>query len=173
MTTDDTPADLARKVIKRTPDGTIDQWGTQLDKMIDKADEGYLNEWRLGAVRQTLGRFVKATKARLEADQGPKVSHDGKPLGMTPTLSVRTEKGRQLKLWTECSPDQFIEAVIREQRTVDGRHNSNALRMQVVELLEKRDDLRSMETLAVVLDAIGQDPAELKLDELPSDEATG
>lgn len=68
-------------------------------------------------------------------------------------------------LWTEASPRQFIEAVLREQSVIDGRNDSNAIRLQVVEMIQTDKRLMELGTLRDVCAELDVDPDMLGLDD--------
>jgi hypothetical protein len=170
---DSTVADYLDCVLRREPNGTKIEWGQSLARLIEREGNANVKTWQRERLAATLGAAVASRQAQLKKAEQPALTHDGKGLlSITPTLSVRTDRGSQQKLWVECTPAEFIHAVRREQAVIDGRSTSNALRLQVVEWLENDDTLRELPTVGDVCRAVGVDPAALDLDELAVDEAS-
>lgn len=90
----------------------------------------------------------------------------GRPV--SPTLSVRTEHGRQLMLWQQATPRQFVEAVRTEQAVALGRLDANKPRHKLVERMLCEPALLTLPSLADVCRALGVDVVTLDLDSLPS-----
>lgn len=119
-----------------------------------------------------LGAYVQGIKAaeekRKQADRLMSLgvsTATGRPI--SPVISIRRPDGSsQGVLWTEAEPLAFVEAVLREQRVVDGRNDSNALRLAIVRLIESREDLAALPTLGDVCREVGVDPDALDLSEL-------
>ena len=156
---DITPRDLAEQAIALHPKSTAAVLGMELDRLI-ALHAPHLVEWREEQAIKTLGRYCNTVKAQLNQEGAPKVTYDGRP--MTSTISVNG----QLKLWTECTPAEFADAVAREQNVVDGRNQSNRSRRAFVDLLRQREDLMAMPTLGDAARAAGWDIDSLDLDEL-------
>lgn len=157
--TDITPRDLAEQAIALHPKSTAAVLGIELSRLIS-LHAPHLESWREELAIKALGRYCNTVKAQLNQEGAPRVTYDGRP--MTSTISVNG----QLKLWTECSPAEFVEAVLREQNVVDGRDQSNRSRRAFVNLLRQREDLMAMPTLGDAAQAAGWDVAALDLDEL-------
>lgn len=162
--------DLAEEVIADLPNGSKQERGEEF--LVRAEERGVLAEWIRERTVASLGSYVHGVKVGLERrEQAQRLisygvsAATGRPI--TPTLSVRTEDGsRQGVLWIDATPAQFIEAVLREQNVIDGRSDSNAVRLKVVRLLEERPDLMTLPTLGHVCKVIGMDPDALGLDGL-------
>lgn len=166
-----TERDLAEQVLTSLPNGTKNAHGSALLRLIEQHDINHVNAWRQGRLIASLGRYVSDVRADLERQRQAErdltygvASSTGLPI--SPTLSVKTDEGRQLLLWYRASPRQFIDAVLREQQVVDGRHSSNALRMQVVQLLLDHEELMDLPTLEDVCKSLELNPQSLDLDSL-------
>lgn len=166
-----TPRDLAIQIINAHPTATNGERGAALNALIDKQKSPRLRTWRTERTVNSLTSYVKTVDAQLHADAGPKLTWAGKPMRMTPTLSVRTDRGRQQKLWLECSLAEFVNAVLSEQAVVDGRSESNVRRMRFVEMLQSTPDLMALATLRDAITTAGFDPDDLALDELNGTDA--
>lgn len=170
MSDDPTQRDLAEQVLAAYSDSTIDTWGREMDKLVDLNSSDHLKQWREQIVVAALGRYVKAIKAADARRRSAMcaVTHDGQPFtSMTPTISVKSGEARQLMLWWECSPGQFMDAVWREAATVAGRSESNDRRMKFVELLQEHPDAMALPTVKEAAALLGVDITELALEELP------
>jgi hypothetical protein len=168
---DITEHDLAEQVIAMLPEGTTAQHGATLLDLIEQHATPSLLGWSHSRHVTSLGTYVKGVKAdqekrrQAERDITYGVS-SATGLPISPTLSVKTDAGPQLMLWFRASPQQFVEAVLREQQVVDGRHNSNSVRMRVVQLLLDNEELMALATLEDVCRSLGLDPQALNLNEL-------
>jgi hypothetical protein len=165
--TDITLHDLAEDVLAANPNGSKTEWGEALIQRVGDQGDAIAAEAEAKYVA-AMGVYVsnvKAAQARADqAERTAQVTYHGRPL--TPTVSVKGEYGRQLMLWLDASPRQFVEAVFREQSVVLGRLNSNKLRLKIAEMCQQDDALMEMPTLAAVCQELNVDPAELELEEL-------
>lgn len=157
---DVTARDLVEQAIQMHPDAKDSTLGVALDRLIDLHGTPILRAFRRAQMLKALTTYCKSIKASMERESGPTVSYAGRP--MTSTLGVNG----QLKLWTECSPAEFIDAVAKEQRVIDGRNDSNRTRRAFVDLLRSRGDLLELPTLGAALEAAGWDANALDLDDL-------
>lgn len=161
--------DLAEEVLSVSPNGNKTEWGEALIRLVGDQGDAIAAEAHSKYVA-AMGAFVSSVKAaQARAEQAARIAHityHGRPL--TPTVSVRGEYGRQLKLWLDASPREFVEAVFREQSVVLGRLNSNKLRIKIAELCQQDDALMELPTLADVCNELDIDPAQLELEELAS-----
>lgn len=171
--TDLTLHDLAEDVLDGNPNGTKDQWGAALIRAVGDGEllDGGRDAIQVEATHKyvaSMGAFVSGIKAARErarqVERTAHVTYHGRPL--TPTVSVRTDAGRQLMLWLDASPRQFVEAVFREQSVALGRLNSNKLRLKIAEMCQQDDELMDLPTLAHVCDALDVDPDDLELEAL-------
>jgi hypothetical protein len=172
MNNDDlTLTDLADQVMHWSYNGKKPEWGEELLRLANL--HGLEEEVRDKTVA-TLGKFVSDHKAKWDAGQKKErwrkrgvilgVTHSGRPI--TETLSVRGDDGkRQLPLWTQCSPRQYMEAVSREQRIVTGRDASNAIRWEIVNAMQAEPALLDLPTMLDVCKALGIDPDLVGLEE--------
>jgi hypothetical protein len=163
---------IAEQVLGMHPDADKNTWGRAFLELADEHDMPDLEDWREAQVVLAASRLVtrvKAARERRRRDErllsrGVAVT-TGRPI--TPSISVRTEDGaRQTVLWVEATPRQFVDAVLREQAVVDGRAESNAIRMQLAELLQGDKKLMSLPALREVCAELEIDPDTLGLDEL-------
>lgn len=166
-----TLTDLAEQVLDSDPAGSKHAWGEETLRLVELHQNAMVDAEVRVLIVTALGRRVAGIKGQRErvamnnrlVDRG--VSYTGRPI--TPTLSIRDTNGaRQYVLWTEASPQQFIEAVLREQVTIDGRNDSNAVRLQVVEMVQADKHLMGLPTLRAVCDELGVDPDTLGLEDL-------
>lgn len=176
--TDLTLADLAEQVLLANYTGTKDQWGEELLQLVDAHDARCLAEEVRRKTVAALGNQVSQVKSRRERTaqnerlMARAVSADGRPMGkpLSPTLSVRTESGaRQSTLWIFATPRQYIDAVLREQKVIDGRNDSNAIRLHLVDLIQEDEHLQDLPTLKDVCDELGINPDTLGLEDLEAD----
>lgn len=170
--TDLTLADLADQVLSANSDGTKYEWGSELLDLVHAHDEPGLDAEVRGKTVVALGNLVNGRKSAQEkAAQQQRVKslpidYNGRPLA-SPTISVRGETGaRQGVLWINATPQQYIEAVIREQRVVDGRNNANAIRLQLVEVMQRDEHLLTLSTLKDVCEELDINPDTLGLEDL-------
>ena len=157
---DITARDLAEQVIAANPGANGKTLGAALRSLIRLHASPVLDAWLDDQIIGALGRYCNNTKAALQAESTPKVSYGGRP--MTSSIAVNG----QMKLWTECSPVEFVDAVLREQNVVFGRLQSNKARRAFVDLLRTRTDLMAMPTLGDAIVASGWDADVLALDDL-------
>lgn len=169
--TDLTLSDLADQVLMANYNGTKRDWGQELLDLVRAHDEQHLMTAVHEKTVTALGNVVNSRKtsretaAKNERLASRAVAYTGRPLN--PTISVRTESGaRQGVLWIYATPRQYIDAVIREQKVIDGRNDANAVRLQLVELMQQDDHLQDLATLKDVCDELGIDPDTLGLDDL-------
>ncbi len=165
-----TLSDLADQVLRWCPDGTKVDWGAEMFKLAElyglDSEVHAKTITALGTIVSHLkARRAKAAKAQRLLDLG--VTFQGRPI--TPTLSIRGEDGdRQLPLWTEASPQQFVEAVLREQGVVDGRNDSNVIRLTLVRAMQADASLMELPTMLDVCVELGIDPDMVGVEEIPS-----
>lgn len=170
-----TPYELAEQVLKTCGRGaTKAEWGEELHRLIreDHFEDDGLAEFLHGRIVASLGKYVHEVKAGQEKRrQGARLmalgvsTETGRPI--SPVISIRRSDGSsQGVLWTEAEPLQFVEAVLREQRVVDGRNDANALRLAIAQLIQSREDLAGLPTLAAVCKAVNVDPDALSLEQL-------
>lgn len=175
---DDTPqtlGDFAAIVLDDMPDATKDECGAALARLVGdlygaerwqhEAHARYIRS--LGAVVSALSARTKDAEKRerlaLATENG--IAYNGRPI--TETLSVRRDDGsRQLVLWTQATPSQFVEAVLREEAVAAGRVRSNRVRMQLASIIADDEHLMALPTLAAVCEREGINPDSLGLDEL-------
>lgn len=162
------PSDLADQVLDESPKASKTEWGARLAEV---ARAHGMTAFLDRALTEKLGAYVAGRKSllakRRQADDlaTRAVGYDGTPL--SPVISVGTSKGeRQLKLWVDASPAEFMAAVFTEQSVVDGRNRANSLRMQIAEQIAEDETLQELSTLAEVCTALGVDPNMLGLSEL-------
>src|SRR5262245_19741579 len=91
--------DLAREIYRGNPTLGKQEWGQKLWEKIEEPKNKWLEAWRRVRGFAALGEYVAKVKARDLSSLAPKVTYAGQAMRMTPTISVRTENGRQLKLW--------------------------------------------------------------------------
>jgi hypothetical protein len=142
--------ELAEKVLTALGDDAPTlRYGEELEKLV-LADR-QLHHWLQERVWRSLGQLViSVRKQRDERDvEVPTIRYDGRP--MTKTIKVNG----QLRLWYEVTPAQWCAAVFREQQVVDGRQESNAVRLELVRLLDGRPDLMGLPTIEAVLTTLG------------------
>lgn len=154
------PVDLARLI---EGEGSKAEQGQALDALISEhADDApWLVEWRQQRLYMVLGTFVASERARSQRDRAPKITYDGRPMTMTPTISVDA----QLRFWLDVSPAQWIVAAQREQEVALGRVMANQPRLAIVAKLLADDDLAALPTMGDVVEALGLDPDDIVLDE--------
>jgi hypothetical protein len=161
---------LAEQVLRANPKATKYEWGVELRQLVQFHDDRSVNAEVEEKTLTVLGQYVAGIKTNIEKQAQAErhidraVSYSGRL--MTPTLSVRTDLGSQTMLWTEASPQQFMEAVLREQAIIDGRRDSNRVRLSVFEMLKEDDQLSELPTLGDVCKQLHIDPDTLGLDEL-------
>lgn len=166
------PQDIADEIIAGDREGGKDEWGREMWRLINEHDDEELNGFLHRRIITTLGAYVTSVNASNERrKQNKRLLSRGVSTAtsrpVTPTLSVRRDNGtRQAALWTEVSPRQYMEAVFREQRVVQGRFDSNAIRMQVAELIRDDEHLMSLSTLDAVCAELNVDPDTLGLADL-------
>jgi hypothetical protein len=163
--TEETFAVLVAEVIKEHPGAKSHEvLGRALDAKISaKGDDAAKGRRRLMELN-ALGRSVAATKAATARSEAPKVTHDGRAMDMTPTITVKN----QLRLWTEVSPKEWVDAVLREDRVSRGRARMNAVRMEIAKLVDGDERLLALDTMGDVCEALGLDPTNVNLDDLAS-----
>lgn len=172
MSDDVTLLDLAQQVLTWAPNGTKQEWGAELLRLVHAHQSESLDrevENKLIAALGTYASGLKASRERSEQaqrmlDRG--IAYNGRLV--TPTIAVRGDIGSQQVLWTEATPRQFIDAVLREQKVIDGRNDSNRMRRQLVELLLQDERLLDLDSLGAVCTELGIDPDTLALEELPA-----
>lgn len=155
-----TEYDLAVSVIAENPDATKVALAEAMYARLTASTDVALKDFLRRQTIRGLANYMGATKAAMEADAAPKVSYGGRP--MTSTIAVNG----QLKLWTACSPQEFVDAVLREDAVVTGRAESNRVRTAFVDQLKASSDLMSLPTLADAVAAAGWDIDALDLDSL-------
>lgn len=162
---------IAEQVLGLHPGASKVEWGKAFLALAEDFDDEDLGEWLTRRQHYSLGEYVASVKNAREKsaqnkrllDRGISVA-TGRPIN--PSLSIRREGVTQLAAWVQASPEEFVEAVLREQRVVDGRRDANAVRMALVELMKDDDGLMALLTLADVCDELGIDPDTLGLDDL-------
>lgn len=166
-------SDLADQVLIANYNGTKHDWGRELLELVEAHDEAHLTDAVHEKTIAALGNVVnqrkthRETAAKNERLASRAVTYTGRPLN--PTISVRTESGaRQGVLWIYATPRQYIDAVIREQKVIDGRNDANAVRLQLVEVMNQDGHLQDLPTLKDVCDELGIDPDTLGLEDLES-----
>jgi hypothetical protein len=162
------PRELADDVLAGNPKGSKAEWGRAMRDLA--AAEG-MAAYLEAKLIETLGNYVSGRKASNEQHSqvarlaGLEVSHTGRPL--SPTISVRRPDGaRQLVLWIDATPQQFIDAVFRQQNTIDGLQTANSVRFELAAQMQADESLLALPTLRAVCDRLDLDPDTLGLDEL-------
>lgn len=175
-TTDDdhvSPKDIAEQVLGDSPSATKNEWGQDFLRLAQEHDQESIEAFIHDRLVANLGSYVaKVKEVREEKRQQERlmqlgVSYAGRPITRTISVSRSNGGGRQMMLWTEASPAQFIEAVQREQHVIDGRKDSNAVRLLVVKMLTRDETLMGLPTLGDVCNHLDVDPDTLGLEELP------
>lgn len=170
--TDSVQQAIAEQVIGLHPHGSKREWGRAFLALAeDFADDPELAAWLRAREEASLGRYcadIQQHRQRVAQNErlmtrGVAVA-TGRPIN--PSLSIRNEGVAQLMHWIEATPEQFIEAVLREQRVVDGRRDANAVRLALVELMKDDERLMKLPTLADVCAELGIDPDTLGLGDL-------
>jgi hypothetical protein len=164
--------DLANQVLDAGYNCTKQEWGDDLLKLAGKHSKSEAIKQDLhDKLTAALGSYVSDVKARREKTAHAKrlmnraVSYSGRV--MTPTISIRNAEGiSQGVLWIDATPRQFIEAVQREQAIVDGPHDSNRVRWNLVRACLDDEHLLGLPTLKDVCVELGVDPDTLGLSEL-------
>lgn len=174
--TDLTLADLADHVLALMPDGAKADCGRELLTAVRSYDIDTITTEVEARTIASLGSYVAGRKsAAAKTSQAERlmtygVTYTGRPI--SPTLSIRSEDGTsQLAAWTDATPRQFLDAVLREQKVIDGRNDSNRLRLHVVDLLTQDEALMGLPSLSSVCAALGVDPDLLGLDDLAAERA--
>ncbi len=163
---------IAEQVIGLDPDGNKTTWGKAFLELAEQYGMSDFGDWKNAQLISICGTQVGRVKTAIERKQkNARLLERGVAVGtglnVNPTISVRTKDGaRQLMLWTKATPAQFLAAVFREQAIVDGRAESNAIRMQLAERLRKDELLMELPTLGDVCAALEIDADILGLDEL-------
>lgn len=163
---------IAEQVAAMDPKGTKSAWGKAFLTLAAEHGMDDLADWQAAQLIAASGTYVAKVRAAEERRRQAErlltlglSTAGGRPI--TPTLSVRAEGGgRQGVLWYEATPLQFIEAVMREQAVVDGRAESNAVRMRLAVQIRESEALMALPTLADVCAALGLDPDTLGLEGL-------
>lgn len=162
--------EIAEQVLALHPSASKATWGKVFLALA--ADEPDLEQWLDSKLIASLGNYVTQLKSRQATQRRNErlislgvSTATGRPI--SPTISVRmTDGSRQGVLWVEASPAQFVEAVFREQAVVDGRAESNAIRMQLAEILNGRKSLMGLPTLGAVCEELEINPDTLGLEDL-------
>lgn len=162
---------IAEQVLAMHPKGGHAQWGHAYIDLVDELDADEVRPWMDERQAKDLGRYVGQVEAEREKRRrNERLMARGVAVGtgrpITPTLSVRTPRGTRLMLWTEASPAQFVEAVLREQNVTEGRLAANAVRLTLVQAIKGDDELMALPTLADVCERLGVDPDSLGLTDL-------
>lgn len=163
---------ITDQVLHLHPDGNKTEWGEVFLDLAAEQDPDAFEEWSRTKLLAAAGNAVsRESSRRRERERNERLlsrgvaAATGRPIN--PTMSFRAADGsRQLLLWIDASPQQFVDAVMREQAIVDGRNDANAVRLQVVELLRKNKRLMALSTLRDVCTEMEIDPDTLGLDEL-------
>lgn len=167
-----TAHDLAEQVIAWDTTASKEQWGKEMLRLVEAHDTKALHEFVTARTVQALGSYVSSVKGAQEKrrqyerqlKRGVSAA-SGRPV--KPTMSIRNEDGSTTHmLWIEASPQQYVDAVLRESRVIGGRAASNEVRLQVVEAIQGDEALAEMDTLAQVCRELGIDPDTLALGEL-------
>lgn len=164
--------DLAADVLLWDPKGSKHDWGVDLLRRVEAAEDDErdtLNAEVREKMIAKLGEYVSGVKASSEkarqAERMLAVGYNGRPI--TPTVSVRNIDGStQSMLWVDATPAQFLEAVLREQSVIDGRRDSNIVRLKVVDMLRQDESLMDLPSLRDVCTVLNVDPDTLGLEEL-------
>lgn len=172
--TDLTARDLAEQVIAWDAHASKSEWGEEMLRLIHEHDVDSLHEFVHAQTVHSLGAYVSSVKAGMEKKRQYErqlkrgvSTATGRPV--KPTMSIRQDDGSTTHmLWIEASPQQYVEAVLREARVVAGRAASNEIRMQVVEAIQGDENLADLPTLADVCRELAIDPDTLELAELAS-----
>lgn len=163
---------IAEQVVAMNPGGRKDDWGRDFLALAAEHGMPDFEDWTAARLISACGNYVNSIHA---AEQRRKQAERLNELGLstatgrpiTPTLSVRTEDGgRQGVLWYEATPRQFIDAVMREQAVVDGRANSNAVRMRLALQIRQDERLMELPTLRDVCAELSVNPDTLGLEGL-------
>lgn len=162
--------EIAEQVLALHPNASKATWGKVFLALA--AEEPKLEPWLEARQVTSLGHYVTQLKSRRAAQRRNErlielgvSTATGRPI--SPTMSVRMADGsRQGVLWVEASPAQFVEAVLREQAVVDGRAESNAVRVQLAEILKGHEALMELPTLGDVCERLAIDPDTLGLEDL-------
>lgn len=168
----DRTQELAEEIIAALPAGTASEWGEAFILAVEEHGDDTVAAWLHDKQVAAMGRYVSGVLARRRAkERADRLIARGVSVAtgraITPTLSVRGEDGaRQLVLWVEATPLQFIDAVEREQNVIEGRLGANRTRLAIAEAIKDDDHLMDAPTLAVVCERLGIDPDVLGLDEL-------
>lgn len=169
-----TAHDLAEQVIRWDTNASKEQWGKEMLRLVEAYDTEGLHEFVNTRTVQALGAYVSSVKGAQERQrqyerqlQRGVSAASGRPV--KPTMSIRKDDGSTTHmLWIEASPQQYVDAVLRESRVIGGRAASNEIRLQVVEAIQADEELASLATLAQVCRKLGVDPDTLALGELGS-----
>ena len=163
---------IADQVLGLLPTGSKVDWANKFMDIADEQDDPAINAWLEQRLIVAIGDYINGRKALAAKhrqnqrliDLGISVVN-GRPI--SPHLSVRGDDGtRQGVLWIEATPQQFVDAVFREQAVVDGRAAANAVRMQLAGLIQSTPDLMVLPSLREVCDELKLDPDTLGLEEL-------
>jgi hypothetical protein len=163
---------IAEEVIDLHPGADKATLGQAFLDTAEGSDMADFDDWCRAQLLRVAGQYVSGIRAAREKrrrnerllSRGVAVA-TGRPI--TPTISVRgTDGSRQQVLWVEATPRQFVDAVLREQAVVDGRAESNAIRMQLAELVRGDEQLMALPALRDVCAELAIDPDTLGLEEL-------
>jgi hypothetical protein len=160
-----TPHDLAEQVVTANPTGTKDEWSQDFLALVPAHGlEWFVKQQTANAI----GQYVSNVEAnRRKRRQKEEALRRGISVAThSPVISVRGAEGRQLMLWIDASPAQYLEAVLTEQAVVDGRGRANVVRLRLAQRMQAEPELLALATLGEVCKAIGVDPDVLGLDEL-------
>lgn len=152
----DTPAETTPHALAETAlrqvgrNATKRELGKALIDLMVKAKSRLCNEWRQEREFNSAGKFVTGIRSRQDQENKlvPSISYDGRP--MTKGIS---DHG-QMRLWYEVPPATWCNLALREQQVVDGRHQSNIVRLKLAEMLKGRPDLMGLPTIGDVLKAL-------------------
>ncbi len=165
-------AAIAEQVLGLYPDSSKVEWGQAFLELAGGFDEPEFAVWLEAREHSSLGAYVAAVKSAKER----RAQHErlmarglavatGRPIN--PAMSIRRDGYAPTSmLWTEAQPQEFIEAVMREQRVVQGRLDANAARLALVALMKDDEHLLSLPSLGHVCDELGIDPDTLGLGDL-------
>jgi hypothetical protein len=169
MSTERVIAEEAREIYEANPDGTKEQWGSALFERLTQVGDPAFDYWLERAQLVACARAVERAKREAEASRFA-LAHDGRALPSAAMLSVAATNAdgdvvRQLKLFRYCTPQEFVEAVRREEAVLKGRFKSNEKRLELVGLLALRPELMGEPTIEAAIKRAGLDPDEFFLDE--------
>jgi len=172
MKRDDFTEAIAEHVLASHPQANKDVWGRAFLDVAEEMDGEGLEQWTqrklIAAAARAVSDFKRAREERRRNERLMERSiavATGRPI--SPTMSIRMPDGsRQHALWTQVPPQEFIEAVMREDSVVNGRRDANAVRLRLVKMIRADESLLALPTLADVCAELEIDPDTLGLEEL-------